>query len=462
MNDRTPREARRTSAGVWLVVGCAALLAWALPATRGAAQATDGTDEGSTASDDTGDASETPEGGASDAASSEGAAALGTSSTALEPGDLEAEEAAASGEGEGGEAAAEEEQAAREPFPWRNSFFSWTHGVTPNSFFRDAQLSYNPNYYWAFNLAPRWYLDPQTFFFLSETLLYELTDDDSSQYNHDLQLSDLIVELRRTEAWEGFIFIPALRVILPASKSSQAAERYFGLAGGLTAVRVIPEAAGLTFAAIGRYQYWFAGRNVPVTMGRFPGDTTVITPGLPQQQAIDGVGSYADAPTIDQASGLTSARHQITAGLTINLSPFSGFTISAAAFWLSQEGHGLGAACYHAATSAEPDCLPDNSATHWRHFTSLSLTLAYDVQTWLNLSVGWSNSYSLAPFFAQDGSVLGPFNPDNNFFLTATVQIDALYEAIAGGEDDGLTPEQRQRRRQGLAGNGRGTIGGSF
>ncbi|AKF04762.1 hypothetical protein [Sandaracinus amylolyticus] len=372
--------------------------------------------------------------------------------SALQPGDIEAEEAAASGEDAAAEeVAAEEAQAQREPLPWRNSFFSWTHGITPNSFFRGAQLSYDPMYYWSFNLAPRWYLDSATFFALSQSLSVELTDDGlSSVNNREPMLSDTIVELRRTIAWEGFIFIPAGRVVLPASKASQAQQRYFGLAGGLTAVRVIPEAASLTFALIGRYQYWFAGRNTPGTLGTYPA----------QQHAPSGDlqgGNFGD-----QASALTGARHVITAGLNVTIMPLTGLTVSAAAFWQSQEGHGLGTACTPVDTLPGGElCLGDNSDTHWRHFTSVSLSVAYDVQSWLNLSIGWSNATVLAPLQNDDGSARNIFNPDNNFFLTATVQIDALFETLRGAEDDGLTPEQRQRRRQGLAGV-QSTTGGSF
>jgi hypothetical protein len=404
-----------------------------------------------------------------DAGGEGGSSSLGSS--ALLPGDLDEEEAAQGGSGAGAaageddEAAAEAAQAQREPFPWRNSFLSWTHGVTPNTFIRNAQLSYNPYYYWLVNFNPRWYLDPATFFFLSQSIFWELTNDDgSSAYNRDVQITDTIVELRRNLAWEGFVFIPGVRVVLPASKASQAAQRYFGAALGLIAVRPVPEAAGLTIALVGRYQYWFAGSNVPRLMGGVPGQTFFPTPFTHQRERLEaggGAATYADAPTIDQAA-LTSGRHMVVAGLTVNITPLQNFTVSVSAFYVGMEGHGLAPACFHALTSPTAECIGDNGPTHWRHSTSLSLTLAYDVMNWLNLALGWSNSSFLAPLFNDDGSVRSPFNPDNNFTLAATVQIDALYESVfAGGEDDGLTPEQRQRRRQGLAHRGSGT-GGSM
>ncbi len=420
---------------VWFVLGICAVLAWP---SLGAAQVADDPSETAPAEDPVG--SEPDEVVEPDEVSESN-----EDESVLAEGDIEEEEAESAAEVQADEAP------AREPLPWRNSFFSWTHGITPNSFFRDAQLSYDPLYYWSFNLAPRWYLDPATFFLVSQTLFLELTDDgNSGAYNRDPQLTDTVIELRRVQLLEGFIFIPAARVLLPVSKLSQSAQRYFGLGAGLTAVRVIPEAASLTIALIGRYQYWFAGRNTPATMGSYEGEGA--PPVIPITPMLNPEG-VVDAPFLDQASGATSARHVITAGLSVNVTPLSGLTVTASAFWLSQEGHGLAPACTAVLTSASGYyCQGDTSPTHWRHSTFLSLAVAYDIQPWLNLSIGWSNSTVLAPFFNNDGSIRGPFNPDNNFFLTASIQIDSLYDTIAHGEeDDGLTPEQRQRRRQGLS-----------
>ena len=64
--------------------------------------------------------------------------------------------------------------------------------------------------------------------------------------------------------------------------------------------------------------------------------------------------------------------------------------------------------------------------------------------------------------FSEDGSLRSPVNLyDMQVAIGTTIQIDALYESVAtAGEDDGLTPEQRQRRRQGLASRAR--TGGSL
>jgi hypothetical protein len=102
--------------------------------------------------------------------------------------------------------------------------------------------------------------------------------------------------------------------------------------------------------------------------------------------------------------------------------------------------------------------LEDESATHWRAFTYFSLAVGYDVLPWLNLQLGVQNAANVAPLYNPDGSVRSPFTADTQVFLTTTIGLDGLYQEIFSGDDgDGLTPEERQRRRQGLASRGRAT-----
>ena len=101
------------------------------------------------------------------------------SSSGLEEGDVEEAEAGAEG---GAQEEQEEEAAAPPELPWRNTFFSWTHAATFNSFVRPAQLSYNPYYAQTVSLTPRWYLGPQSFFLLSQSLGVEAVITDRPDY----------------------------------------------------------------------------------------------------------------------------------------------------------------------------------------------------------------------------------------------------------------------------------------
>jgi hypothetical protein len=360
------------------------------------------------------------------------------------------------GEGEGGtttapapsedESQAAEAQAAAEPLAWRNSFFSYSVSATFNSLCRDCQLSYNPNVYQFFSFTPRWYVDASTFFFLSLGAFYEFTDADGAAYNHEFQIGDFLVELRRTVAWEGFIFIPAARLSFPSSKLSQAAQRYVNAGLGVTVVRPIPEALGMTIAAVARYQHWFAGSNVSMAQGDCIAsrDTESATRAAPTTPT----GPEADTSYLCNGVGRNES-DRIVAGLNINVTPFEHFTLTLSLFWVWSYTFDLAAA--EVPTTAGPVRL-DSQGGAWRNFTSYSVAAAYDLTEWLNLSLTVSNSTVLAPLWNDDGSVRSPFNPDTQFSLGLTFTLDGIYNTLtAGGEEDGLTPEERQRRRQGLA-----------
>lgn len=380
------------------------------------------------------------------------------SSPAVEPSTQPAasEPAAASGEAEAtsereseGEEAAEERQASVEPLAWRNSFFNYGVGMTVNSFCQDCQLSYNPTVYQFLSLTPRWYLDASTFFFFSLGGAYEFTDDDGSAYNHEFQLSDMVVELRRTIAWEGFIFIPAARLTFPTSKASQGAQRFLNTGIGLTVVRPIPEAAGMTIAGLFRYQRWFADGNVVTARGQ-------CLPSMPGN--LDGSAGIAlsnSAPAVCDGRSATEA-DRLLAGITLSITPVEGFTITLSGAWAWVHAFDVADASWDdlgVITSGSGELVPRAGGdTRWRNYAAYSLSVAYDVVDWLNLSLSLDNSGGLAPLYNQDGSVRSPFNPDTQISLSATFTLDGIYKEIAGAsEDDGLTPEQRQRRRQGLA-----------
>jgi hypothetical protein len=421
--------------------------------------ATDGTATDGTTTDGTTTDGTTTDGGAAADATTTTTTATTAQTDASATGDSSGSAtqlAAPTGEGDEGEgsaaqpsedeAQAAEAQAAAEPLAWRNSFFSYSVSATFNSLCRDCQLSYNPNVYQFFSFTPRWYVDASTFFFLSLGAFYEFTDADGAAYNHEFQIGDFLIELRRTVAWEGFIFIPAARLTFPSSKLSQAAQRYVNAGLGVTVVRPIPEALGMTIAAVARYQHWFAGSNVSMAQGDCIAsrDTESATRSAPTTPT----GPEADTSYLCNGVGRNES-DRIVAGVNINVTPVEHFTLTLSLFWVWSYTFDLAAA--EVPTTAGPVRL-DSQGGAWRNFTSYSLSAAYDLTDWLNLSLSVSNSTVLAPLWNDDGSVRSPFNPDTQFSVGLTFTLDGIYNTLtAGGEDDGLTPEERQRRRQGLA-----------
>lgn len=430
------------------------------------AGAVDGAEEGeaapvaataapATAADDGDDA-------ADETAEAEGSDELASGSASGEEGDedddaVDADHDGSADDDEPDPARSEEEaeaaQATAEPLAWRNSFFSWTMGSTFNTFYRGADLSYNPLYYWSFFLTPRWYLSSNVFFVVNQGLYYEFTDDDGATYNHEPQLYDTTIELRATFVADRFIFIPAVRLTIPVSKLSQAAQRYFNTGLGLTVVANLPEVANGNLALSLAYRRWWGATNVPLAAGPAPtmttndsGSVAGYAPGR-----TTGAGAGIDPFGDTQSDDTTLSADRLLVGLTWNLTPVEGLTITLSGFLLWDQGYGLLPVDIGAMGNPNGARLPDGTS-HWRMFSSYTAQIAYDLAPWFNLGLGISNATNLSPFFAPDGSVLSPFNPNTQVFLSATVTLDGIYETIvAGGEEDGLTPEERQRRRQGLA-----------
>lgn len=383
---------------------------------------------------------------AQDDAVAEEPAALDVSATE----DLAAPDAEAEAEAEqAATEAEEEEQDAPAPadLPWRNSFFSWTHQATFNSFVPDGQLSYNPLYVQAFSLSPRWYLAPASYFVAIQSLQLEVTDADGDALNRDPQLGDTVVEFRQMFPWEGFMFMGQARVTLPVSKASQAAQVYFGTGLGLTVVRPIPE-INLTLAGVFRWSHTFAGSNV-VRTGIPQPDSCPAGPMI--SSAGPGTAPEFATAMCDQLGTASTGRDSILSGFFATLA-FDALSINLQAFFFSVYGHELAPAYVNVATSEEPLMIADGSPTHWRNFTYFALSVGYQFTSWLNLSLGIQNSHLVASAWNPDGSIRNPlFTPDTQVFLSATVQLDTIYTEAAGSADDGLTPEERQRRRQGLA-----------
>ncbi|MEQ9073495.1 MAG: hypothetical protein RLP09_06520 [Sandaracinaceae bacterium] len=358
------------------------------------------------------------------------------------------------------EEAAEEAEEAEEdsgpaPLPWRSSFFTWTNQATFNSFVRDGQLSYDPTYQQSFSLSPRWYVAPMTFFWANVSLNLELTDTNGNALNRDPQIADPVVEIRHMIPWEGFILIGQARVGLPVSKASQAAQRYLQTGLGTTIVRVVPE-INLTIAGLFAYRRWFAGSNVTLV------DTPQPDVCGPTLQAPAGGGApEASSVFCGQLGSATAARDIILAGVSLTMTPFGGFSINASAFLFNTYNFELAPAEIDVDTSPEPYVIPDQSRTHWRNFTYFAVSVAYQFLPWLNVSLGVQNSGFLASAYNPDGSIRNPLvTPDTQVFLGATIGLDTLYTDVFVGSEDNLTPEERQRRQQGLA-SGPST-GGSF
>lgn len=349
---------------------------------------------------------------------------------------------------------AEEVQSEREPLAWRNSYFNYSINSSFCSFSRDCQLSYDPVVYTFLSLSPRWYLDPATFFSFYQALYIEHTDDNGATYQHEAQLFDTRIALNHREALgDNFIVLFGGSLWLPTSKGSQAAQRFFRLGASLSATWN-PNVAGFNLSLQTSYVRWFAGSNVPITHSPYSADPAGTTLRSPSDPTPGGVAN--------QASATTTEVDRLSAGMTANWTPLEGFTITLQIFYFWIQGFGLGNAAIPGVTGDGSPLVIGDTGTHWRTYTSYSIYFQYDFVPWFQGWIGLSNSTQLANFFNENGSLRSPVAlPDLQASLGVTVTLDSLYEQFAtSGEDDGLTPEQRQRRRQGLA--SRSSSGGSL
>lgn len=346
------------------------------------------------------------------------------------------------GEGTDGAPADDEEEApapARGPaLRFANSFFSWSNAVTFNTFVPEAQLTHDPTWVMSFNLTPRFYLTDTTFLWLNQGLFLELTDSNDGTYNREPLLDDTLLDLRQLLRWEGFVFQGQIRLGVPASKASQAAGRVLQTGLGLTVTRPFPELAALTVSVTGGYRRWWATRNYVAT-----GEPVYAS----CEQLAGGAPSFCT-----HAGGATPARDIVITGLVMSVMPAPGLTVSFQGFYLGLVGDDVATA--DVPINGGTTTIVDDSPTHWRHFTYFALAVGYDVLPWLNLSLGVQSSGLAAPLYNPDGSVRSPFNPDTQVFLTTTLGLDGLYDELFGAREEELTPEERQRRRQGLASRG--------
>lgn len=350
-------------------------------------------------------------------------------------------------------AVVEAEDASEEAAPARrgpalsfaNSFFTYTNALTVHTLAPEAQLTYNPTWLMSFGLTPRFYLTDTTFLWLNQGLFLELTDSDGDTYNHEPLLTDTTLDLRQNIAWEGFVIQAQARLVFPLSKASQSAQRILQTGVGLSITRPFPELASFTVSATAGYRRWWATSNVARIM---PGGEPDYTNGAGGAECEAGLQPYCT-----QAGGLTTARDIVVTGLAFSVMPFAGFTVQLQAFYMGMYGHEVAPTAVD--INGGSQTIVDDSPTHWRHFTSFVFAVGYDVLPYLNLSLGIQNAGVAAPLYNPDGSVRSPFNPDTQVYLSATLGLDTMVNELVGNsEEDDLTPEQRQRRRQGLAQRG--------
>lgn len=144
-------------------------------------------------------------------------------------------------------------------YPFRNSSFEFTQGLNALALDRGAELTYNPNYYWLFRFAPRYYLTKKINLRLRLGLATEWTNADDTTAYHEPMWEDTIL----SGVYSNLVTIPGAKVsvspsiqlTLPTSKASQARTLYMGVGVGFALARTFKLPKGMEIALNYSFRY---------------------------------------------------------------------------------------------------------------------------------------------------------------------------------------------------------------
>jgi len=300
---------------------------------------------------------------------------------------------------------------------WRNSLVLWDHAVSKNTFDEGSQLSYNPTYVQTLSVRPRWYFTDSLSLRLIQDMEVELTESDSTTRENQVLFDDTrldLVESELVELSEITLWVGAT-VRLPLSLASQAQHRIASVGPMVGASRVLDVLEGLTLDLSGGYRYNIATRNVPATDTAYP------------CRLVGGQLSTG----CDQASGLSSVAHVLSANLDASLAVVEPLSVTLGVGGAWTRGRGLASVdLANLGIVGANEVLEDESATHWRSFTDVHAYVTYAPEDWLDFDLGFATL--TAPEDITGAAGRNPvFNPDTMFSLTMTVSVDALYLALA-------------------------------
>lgn len=310
-----------------------------------------------------------------------------------------------------------------EPLPWRNSFFIFDNSLSHTTLDRSTLSSTR---YWiqTYSLRPRWNFNDTLSLRLRQDIYAELLADNTTSEQQPV-FFDAQVDLIDA-SWftvEGVIIGGGARFFVPTSLASRNANRVLSTGGIVSATKVFGEVlSGLVTQVAGGYQHWWATSTTP----------TSYTPGT---ECIDG----GNVVPCSRFPTLTSVRDTFTASVFGQISITPEFTTGLAFTWLWQRGAGLDSVDLGAIGPGVSGELSDQSKTHWRNLIFSSVFIGYQVNAWLQASLGLNTFTSqLNP----NGNVRNPFwNPDTQYSLTASFTLDQFYTVVLASTSSGTPPE---------------------
>jgi len=317
-----------------------------------------------------------------------------------------------------------------EQLPWRNSFFVFDNSVTHTTFDNSTLSETN---YWVqtYGLRPRWNFNDTLSLRFRQDIYAELVASSVTSEHQPVVLDTQIDLVEAAIAnVHGVLIGVGGRVLLPVSLLSRNANRVLGTGGQASATKVFADVLdGLVTQVAGSYQHWWATSSTP-------------TGYAPESLCIVG---NSQASCSNFATN-TSVRDQFAASIFGQLQFTPELSAGASFTWLWWRGADLDPVdlgVVGAGVSGET--LPDQSKTHWRNLVSSSLSASYQVNTWLQASLGLNTFTSqLNP----NGNLRNPFwNPDTQYSLTAVMTVDQFYTTIIAPPETAPAPTAARRQQ---------------
>lgn len=292
--------------------------------------------------------------------------------------------------------------------PWRGSMVVYEQAATTRSLLRDSQLTWNPVHVHNLSLRPEWHFSDVFFTRVRFDLEQELTDSDYTTRKHELEWSDLFLEMGTRSFKEeatGIVLSGNLRLTVPVSKISASRSLIFGASPSVFLTRSLPVLEGLILRYSARYSH------------RFYKDTT---------GSYDGhgiVGCHDHSCDVFANTGVRNSPWDISHGPMVILVPAEGVSLTTMMNWSRAQLYELGDAHVSALTGTEV-VAPSPDDPNARYNSLFLVDASWSVMKEFTLSAGFN---TMSPQLAPDGKRYNPFvNRYSMVYVNLGLHMDAL------------------------------------
>jgi hypothetical protein len=309
--------------------------------------------------------------------------------------------------------------------PFRGSSFMFDQSVTPDTFWRNTQLSPVPSYQWWMSLRPRYHITRDLSVRVREDLTVEWADAGTNNTTLSRQpiWGDLWTELVYTgiPSFAGIHTSAGLRLIWPVSLASQARSTYVtaGFTAGASRSFDLPNhagdiSAGISFAGTHAFTAYTNGVG---TMGQFGCSSLDIN--LPS--------------TCDYNGGPMNSAFNLLSIFTLGYNtPLRGLSVSVMYLLANSWLYAPPDATIMDRTGGTVNVPRSGDNTTMREYSWWLASVDYEVSREASLSLGY---YVYRPILDPNGSYGNPFySPGANtrIFFTVTLALDGIYQSIRG------------------------------